>query len=107
VSGWTGVADSCGVGLAGQTGGPPNKEFGALAGHEHPFVDGDPQPTELDPTEYVLEGYAGDPTSDHGREIGRGRGGGDQQPSLVLGKDATGGAQRGNDLIDRRCRCWR
>ena len=74
-----------------------DQEFGATAGYEDSGIHRYPQAVELRPAEDVLEGQAGDPAVDHRGEVRRGRGRGDEQPRLLLGEDASGRTQPGDD----------
>ena len=74
-----------------------DEELGAAAGHEDSRVHGDPQAAELRPAQDVLKGQAGHPPVHHGGQLGRGLGGRDEQPGLVLGEDTAGGPEPGGD----------
>ena len=73
-----------GAGLLGEL----DQEHRPLARHEHPPVDGDPQPPELDPPEHVLQRRPGDPVGDQPLEVGHVAGGVLEQGGLLLGVHA-------------------
>ncbi len=73
----------------GEGGGLGDEELGAAARHEHPGVDGDPQTAEFGPADDVFQGQAARPALDHGGDLGRGPGGGEDQLRLVLGEDTA------------------
>src|SRR5207248_9591500 len=50
------------------------------------------------PAEHVLEREAGDAPLDHVGQFGGGAGGVGEQPGLVLGEDAAGGPEAGDDV---------
>jgi hypothetical protein len=74
-----------------------DEELGPAAGHEDAGVNGYLQATELRPAEDVLERQARGAAVDHSGEVRRGPGRRDEQLRLVLGEDAAGGAEPGDD----------
>jgi hypothetical protein len=78
---------------AGDDHGLVGQELGTAAGDEDAGIHGDSQAVELGPAHDVFEWQPGDAAVDHGGELGRVPGGGQEQFRLVLGEDATGGAE--------------
>jgi len=75
----------------------PDEELGPPPRHEHAGRHGDPQAAELGPADDLLQRQAGGALADHGVEFGRRPGRFHQQPRLVLGEDAAGCAEPGNE----------
>jgi hypothetical protein len=74
-----------------------DEELAAAPRHEHPGFHEDPQPAELRPADHQLERQAAGPPFDERVELGRAARGGREQPGLVFGEDAPGGAQPPHD----------
>ena len=74
-----------------------DEELRASSGDEDTRIHHDPHAAELRPSDDVFDGLAGGSSLDHGREVGRRAGGGDEQPRFVLGEDTAGGTQPGLD----------
>jgi hypothetical protein len=74
-----------------------DEELAAAPRHEHPRVYEDPQPAELRPADHYLERQAAGPPFDEQVELGWAARGGREQPGLVFGEDAPGGAQPRHD----------
>jgi hypothetical protein len=82
--------------------GPLGQELGSPPRHEDTLIDEHPATRELGPAEYVLEWNPRDASCDHqldraGVAVGLALGV-EQQPSLVFGEHASGGAQGENDV---------
>ncbi len=77
----------------------PRQEFRSPAGDEYPWIQRDPQPAELRPSDDDLERDAGHPARHHGLERARVRRLGNEQPGLVLGEDASRRAEPEHDRI--------
>jgi hypothetical protein len=82
---------------ADEGGGLADQEFGAAAGYEDSRVHGYPQAAELRPAEDMFEGQAGGSLAHHGGKVGWRPRRGDEQPRLVLSKDAASGPKPGDD----------
>ncbi len=74
-----------------------DEEFGAAARHEDAGLHGDAQAAELGPAQDVFEGQPVGPSPHHVSEFVGRTGGGYEEFRLVLGEDAPGGAERGDD----------
>ena len=82
-----------GVEIPGERDGLVDKELGAVAGNEHPRLDGESAAGKLRPAEDVLQRLTGDASGDQHVEIGRVAGIGQEQLGLILGEDTSGGPQ--------------
>jgi hypothetical protein len=74
-----------------------HQELGSAAGNEHARVHGDTQAAELRPADDVLKRQAGHSLVYHLGQAGRRPGRADEQPRLVLGEDAAGRPEPGDD----------
>ena len=103
LAGWSGPAAAGGKAIrvdppGKQSNGFLDQEFGAAARHEDPGIHGDPQPAELGPAEDLLERQTGHPALHHGVELIRGPCRGGEQPGLILGEDAAGHCEPGDNV---------
>jgi hypothetical protein len=86
-----------GAGGAGARGGLLDEELAAAARNEDAGAHGYPQPAELGPPNHLLDRQAGGAPVHHDVELGWGRSRAAQQPRLILGEDAAGGAEPADD----------
>src|SRR3954469_1932561 len=84
-----------------QGGGLLDQQLRTAPGDEHPGCHSDPQAPELRPPQQVLQRLAGDAASHETLQPGRRSRLGHQQAGLVLGEDAPGGAEPGDDGVVR------
>jgi hypothetical protein len=87
-----------------QRGGLLHQELGPAAWDEHAGGHRDPEAAELRPAEHLLERLAGDPASHQRLQPVRRRRLGHEEPGLVLGEDASRGAEPADDGRVRRRR---
>jgi len=73
-------------------------QLAAATRHEHARVDRDPQPVEQRPADDVLERFTGHPAGGPRHQLGRRGRLVEQEPGLVLGEDAPGRTERGDEL---------
>ncbi|GAA1649344.1 hypothetical protein GCM10009744_46010 [Kribbella alba] len=74
-----------------------HQELRTPPGHENARINLDAQAAELRPAENVFERKSIDPLIDQLGEFGVVAGSGDEQGCFVLGEDAAGGAEGGDD----------
>ena len=92
---WAETARRAGDGLFHQV-------LGATPRDEHPSLDIDPHPAEVDPAEYVLERCARDSSFNQGSDVRASAARSEDQPRLVVGEHAASCRQPRRDGGEQR-----